>query len=138
MFFVEVTAKNNSNIYTGTTTIKIVQNNLTLSQLVAQKTIGVSKVNSYDDNLNIEQITSGLQKVNFNTVDNLVTAGLKINSQTKSSDKYERTVTLGVEPNSELAEIVDVNSTISVKGYACKSGDIFVKLLGISSSYINN
>jgi hypothetical protein len=128
MFFVEVSAKSNSNLYTGTSTIKIVQNNLTLSELVAQKNIGVIRVVSINNQLSLEVIREKLQRINFNTVDNVVLDGLEIISQTGQGSSFDRTVTLGVKDGSELAEIVDPLSTIIITALAINNNKIYVKV----------
>jgi hypothetical protein len=127
MFFVKVTAKTDSILYKGSANIKIVQAGLTLETLVSQKHIGVNKVNDYTDNLTLKQVTDGLSNVNFNTVDETVIEGLKIESET-FADTYTRTVKLGVVPESALSEVVESDSTIDVTAYGVKEGDIFVQL----------
>ncbi|MDR2568230.1 MAG: hypothetical protein LBC44_02850 [Mycoplasmataceae bacterium] len=130
MFWVNVTAKSDSNIYTGSTNIKIVQDGLTLEELIGRKHIGVCKVDSLTTNLTLSQVTDGLSKVNFNTVDETVVDGLELSGNERITETYERAVTLSVKPGSELAEIVDLNSTIDVTAYGVTNSSVIAQING--------
>jgi hypothetical protein len=139
VFLAKVKAKSTSNIYTGSTLVKIVKNNLVLSELISQTHIGVCEVENLTDKLTNDQIKIGLKKVNFNTVDDVVANGLVIKSGENKIgiDGYSRTVVLKVDPNSELAEIVDLNSEITITAYGCLNGQIIFKLKTMTSAYEN-